>query len=113
MTSKQEGRGLQTRLRENCKIPYDEESPVVGQARFKIDLSELDSLALSRGTSIDWKRLRDSNDTYQPFYPDSEYIVLDYSDLICDKCENSEKVSATILRDIADAAIGISISKDK
>lgn len=110
MIEKNEAKGLTMPLREDCS--FDAESEPTAQCRFKIDLSELDALSQSRGVSIDWKRLRDPDDEYQPFYPDGD-IVFDYSDLVFDKC-SAHKLSATDLTDLADIATsGVTSTKGK
>jgi hypothetical protein len=47
--------------------------------RFRVTFSDIDVMAKAKGVVIDWKRVRDEEDDYQPLLDNK--IVLDYKDI--------------------------------
>lgn len=63
--------------------PMEAEQEMIGKNRYKISFATIDLLAKSKGVVIDWKRVRDEGDDYQPLLDGK--VIFDYDDFIENK----------------------------
>lgn len=63
--------------------PEGEHPGIIGKRRYAVPFSRLDDLARARGLAVDWSRVRDEGQDYQPFLDSG--LVLPLAELINNK----------------------------